>query len=290
MSKKYIGCTIKQLPNKELERAAQFACSLNPANAPPSAMLAKFGMVDKLAIAVMTSKYFGPEGIKLSVSFLENTSAALAEKILSHLNAWNAHANIRFDMYGGAAANAEVRISRGPGGYYSYLGTDVLRIQRGRPTMNLEGFSLNTSEAEYKRVVHHEAGHTCGCPHEHMRAEIVNRLDVRKTIAYFQRTQGWTAQEVQQQVLTPISEASVRGTLHAEDTSIMCYGLPASITKDGRAIPGGRDITPTDGEFMGKVYPKAIIPPVEPPTPAAKLRITLDVDPQAKTGTIVSIA
>ena len=45
-------------------------------------------------------------------------------------------------------------------------------------------------------------------------------------------------------------------TSMADDTSSMCYMLPGSITRDGRPIPGGRDINATDYAFAGQVYPK----------------------------------
>ena len=42
-------------------------------------------------------------------------------------------------------------------------------IPPNRQTMNLQGFTTNTPESEYKRVIRHEAGHALGFPHEHMR-------------------------------------------------------------------------------------------------------------------------
>ena len=62
-----------------------------------------------------------------------------------------------------------MRISRGGGGYWSYLGTDVLLIPKNRQTINVQGFTMNTPESEYRRVVRHETGHSLGFPHEHMR-------------------------------------------------------------------------------------------------------------------------
>ena len=51
---------------------------------------------------------------------------------------------------------------------------------------------MRTSEAEFRRVVRHEAGHTLGFDHEHMRSDIVKRIDREKAIAFFDRTEGWT--------------------------------------------------------------------------------------------------
>jgi hypothetical protein len=121
--------------------------------------------------------------------------------------------------------------------------------------MNLQGFTMNTPESEYRRVIRHEAGHTLGCPHEHMRQALVARIDPAKAYEYFRRTQGWDKQTVDQQVLTPLNEQSLMGTA-ADQTSIMCYQLPGSITRDGQPILGGMDINQTDYAFIGRIYPK----------------------------------
>lgn len=291
--KQFIPCSIKQFTEDvDIHAAARFAVSINPANRPCPGLLAKLGMVDNpLFISLITTKYFGPGGVHLTVGFLEPTTAALADKILSHMNAWGAYCNAKFTMVAGAASRAQVRISRGGGGYYSYLGVDVLHIPSTQQTMNLQGFSLNTPDSEYRRVIRHETGHTLGAPHEHMRAEIVNRLDPQKTIAYFAQNQGWSATEVQQQVLTPLSETSLLQlgtTPHAEEDSVMCYQLPGSITRDGRPIVGGVDITANDGLYLGRAYPLAVVPPPPPPPPPdGKTTITLEVI--GKTAKVVSV-
>lgn len=248
------SCTIKQLQKNQQLTAAKFACSVNPANA---VMLPD----DAAAIAILTSKYWGPAGVRLTVGFLSQASAALQDRILSHMNAWSQWANVHFSIVQGAAKSADVRISLGAGGYWSYLGTDIAHISSTQPTMNLQGFSLQTPESEYARVIRHETGHTLGCPHEHMRASIINRLDYAKTVAYMQQTQGWDEQTIRQQVFTPISEASLMGTPTPDEDSIMTYWFPGSCTKNGQPIVGGKDITNRDGLFMGTAYPIAIAPP-----------------------------
>src|ERR1051326_5258639 len=131
----------------------------------------------------------------------------------------------------------------------------INHIPKSRQTMNLEGFTMNTPESEYRRVVRHETGHTLGFPHEHMRKALVARIDPQKAYDYFLRTQGWPKDVVDQQVLTSLNEASLMAT-PPDQTSIMCYQLPGSITRDGKPIIGGLDINQTDFTFVGKIYPK----------------------------------
>ncbi len=99
--------------------------------------------------------------------------------------------------------------------------------------MNLEAFTMTTLESEFHRVVRHETGHTLGFPHEHMRKALVAKIDPAKAIAYFERTQGWSEEEVRAQVLTPIEESTLRGTA-ADAKSIMCYQILGELTNGWR--------------------------------------------------------
>jgi hypothetical protein len=238
-------------------------------------------------LAVLVSKYWGSKGIKLTVGFpFDATPANLQNKILQYANEWSKYANIQFVL---TATDPQVRVTRGADGYWSYLGTDILSIARNQPTMCFQGFTMNTPDSEFMRVVPHEFGHTCGYPHEHMRPELVDRLDQAKTIAYFQRTQGWSAQVTREQVLTPLTQASIRGTPGADQNSIMCYQLPGSITKDGQPIQGGNNIDVLDQDYAGKLYPKAEQPPpIKPPEPPTTMKITLAQDTKAGTYTLTS--
>lgn len=279
---KFIPCRIAQLDaidDVDPLEAARIAVSVNPINAPridDRKGVDMSPMLDPARIAVLTTKYWGAAGLKLSVSFQETTAPELRDKIIAYMNKWSTYCNVTFAW---SQSGGDVRISRGPGGYWSYLGTDIRSVAAHRQTMNLEGFTLKTSESEYERVVTHETGHTLGCPHEHLRPELVDMLDEAKTIAYFKKYQGWDEGTTRSNVLTPISERSLTGASPTDPTSIMCYQLPGQITKDGKPIPGGNRINPVDGLFMNKLYPKAINPtdPTPPPTPAGS-QVVIDVE------------
>ncbi len=250
-----VSCTIKQLPARLQVQAAQTAVQINPVNAPLFGTLAEFDTDSPEApqrLAVSIPKYWGPSPRRLTVSFVARQPADFRARVLLHMNAWTRTCGISFVETQGTG---QVRISTGPGGYWSYLGTDILLIPQNRPTMNLEGFTMQTSEREWKRVVRHETGHTLGMPHEHMRQALVARIDRQKAYEYFRRTQNWDRATVDAQVLTPLNEWSILST-PADQDSIMCYQLPGSITRDGRPIRGGADINQIDYAFAGRVYPK----------------------------------
>jgi hypothetical protein len=249
------GCRLMPLPPRLQQQAAAVAAKENPANAPLLELSALGdGVLDPQRLTIYTSRYWGPKPKTLTVSFMETTAADLRARIVGHLNAWARFGGISFAETSGTG---DVRISRGSGGYWSYLGTDIKLIPANRPTMNLQGFSMSTSEEEYRRVVRHEAGHTLGFPHEHMRQALVARIDREKAYDYFRRTQGWDQAMVDQQVLTPLDPAKIIGT-EADQDSIMCYQLPGEITVDGAPIRGGLDINPLDSAFTATIYPKVL--------------------------------
>lgn len=254
-----IGCVVKELPARLAVKAARLAVQENPVNAPAGPA------PDPSEAAVLTGKYWGPAGAAdLPTAFMEPAAADLKERILSHLNAWNidGRANVRFRLTD-SPGSAVIRITRSGNQYASYLGTDCKLIPKAEPTMWLGGFTMNTSESEYRRVVRHEAGHALGMPHEHLRRAIVLRLDEAKTIALFKQTQGWSEAQIRGNVLTPVEETALFDPTAPDEAGVMAYFLPGSITKDGRPIPGGSDINPTDAGYVVKIYP----PPAAPPGP-----------------------
>jgi hypothetical protein len=250
-------CTPKRLPRDVWISAAKIAVDINPVNHPPLqrllSVMPSFSLNPE-RISAVTTKYWHAKGVKLTVGFLDNPPRGLRDRIVQHMNAWSSRSNASFVE---TNSDAQVRIARTPGaGYWSYLGTDILSVPAGQPTMNIDSFTMQTPDTEFHRIVRHQAGHTLGCPHEHMRRDLVDQIDEAKAIEYFGETQGWTPEEVRQQVLTPIEEGSLIGISHADTDSIMCYQIPGTITKSGQPIRGGLDINKSDLQFMASIYPK----------------------------------
>ncbi len=253
----FIPCSIHLLPDELLGAAAANAINIDPRNAPAQLHYQQaFADVrtNNKHLAVFTTKYWGSKGMKLTVGFPDNPPADLRVRILFHMNAWSTYANVSFVE---TKKDPQVRITRDDSGYWSNLGTDILLVAKEDATMNLQGFTMQTSDAEFHRVVRHETGHTLGFPHEHLRKEIVDRIDSVKAIDYFAGSPNfWSKEETIYNVLTPLDQSILNATLKPDIHSIMCYGLPGSIMKDGRALRGGADIDQEDGRFAGLIYPK----------------------------------
>jgi hypothetical protein len=246
-------CEIKSLPRDRLLEAAANAKAVFPGNAPQFAAAPGFKFPEPMQLAAMTTKYWGPEPRTLGVTFLDGGSQALRKKILDFMNAWyRLGGGIKF----APSANGEVRITRGGSGYWSYLGVDILLVPAGQPTMSLQGFTERMSDAEYRRVVPHETGHTQGFVHEQLRSKIVARIVPSKAIPWARRTYGWPPALTTSNILTPQEERSLMGTPEVEETSVLCYWLPGEIMVDGVPVAGGTRITAMDAAFCRKLYPR----------------------------------
>jgi hypothetical protein len=264
-----IVCTPKSLTAARLAAAARRAVEINPANALEHRRVVRTPVGRRgglRRLAVLIGRRWPASGVRLTVKFIDKPSKDLRARILLHMNAWGKRANVRFTETHGTGKVRIARLDSPPdmAGYWSWIGTEILEIPEDEPTLNLEGFTMRVSDAEFRRVVRHEAGHTLGFEHEHMRRDLVKKIDRAKAFAFYDTNQGWTPEEVEAQVLTPLKNKSIMGTAESDPHSIMCYQIPGAITKDGKPIVGGNDINPKDFSFAASIYPKRISTPRNP--------------------------
>ncbi|KAK2459707.1 hypothetical protein APHAL10511_008269 [Amanita phalloides] len=180
------------------------------------------------------------------------------------MNAWSAFCDVRFTLVDDPIG-AEVRISftgevlgKPHPGYWSNVGTDILGIDNPRqPTMMLTGASLSKSDWFFTRVVRHETGHTLGFMHEHLRPELVDRIDPKKAIEYYGGPANyWSKERTTSNVLNPLPMDEYTATAEADIHSIMCYAISNKILKKGAGqITGGDDFSKYDREHAAKIYP-----------------------------------
>lgn len=255
-------CRDKHLPFDLALQSGRIAGRINPANATPqysiNNLAAQYGIqlpIHPDHTALLNSAYWGVRGVLCTVGFLENVPAEFKQQFLAHANAWNQYANVVFKL-AGPGETPMVRVTVRGDGYWSYLGPQILTIPGNQPTMSLQDFDKGMPDSEWRRVVRHEVGHTLGLLHEHMLPEIISLLNPEAVIADFMATQGWSRQMIVEQILTPPAPGTYRVSKPSVN-SIMCYQFSGRDTRTGQPIPGGLDITPDDGAFVGSLYPKA---------------------------------
>lgn len=161
---------------------------------------------------------------------------------------------ISFKFVTSGPAECRLAFNRG-GGHWSYVGTDNLSIPQQHQTMNID-LSGSDADKEYGRVVVHETFHLCGFNHEHQHP--MDKLPWNKPAVYqlYMRTQGWSKQEIDQQVLNPGSAVGFVGTDKVDTKSIMMYATPKELLLDPKYAAGWNYVpSQNDLDKIALLYP-----------------------------------
>ena len=218
----------------------------NPSNIPHEvARVAAVEAVGRIA------KKWAP-GRRLHVRFLDGdaTMHARVERIARE---WERYADIRFTF--DDSATAEIRISFGPGGSWSYIGTDALGVPVKLATMQLGWLTPTTDMVEYRRIVLHEFGHALGLQHEHQNPSGGVPWDKPKVYAYYRDSvdPSWDEGTVDARVLGPLARNSTNFAAFDPD-SIMEYAIPEVLTVGGFRVEPNAELSQADRDLVSRTW------------------------------------
>lgn len=235
-------------PNLPRDRRAELTKSLG--------LPAKFESPE----AVVSARALWPQNSTLSMCFFDG-NPSVQQAVLEIAQEIYNETNLKLDpkRYSCADKDAEIRISFRQVGYWSYVGTDALLIEKGRPTLGLQNLDVRDSlNEQQKGIVRHEIMHSIGALHEHQHpaADCEKQLDWDKVATLL----GWTPQEMRTNFSQLIFNSNTI-TSSYDQKSIMHYQLPPSYWKAGTRSScyirfNNVQLSTTDKEMLNNVYPK----------------------------------
>lgn len=251
---------IKNLKNSFLEKSSNVKEDLPQ---PAKAILEDYawknvvkrsGDFSALARMAVEAKKEWKKGRTLTVSFMGG-SKEVRDRLIRHAKRWMDFANINFD-FTPRKKPGDIRISfNKKDGSWSFVGTEILSVPKNQATMNFGWLSPTLNDIEFHQVVLHEFGHTLGCIHEHQRPDNGIPWDKPKVYSYYAQVDGWTKEEVDEQVFDKYDISLLRANIFDKD-SIMMYPVPENLTKGKFSIGWNSNLSAADKKFIAKLYPR----------------------------------
>ncbi len=247
-------CIDRVLPEDLVIPAAEKAIEVNPTNRPAVSFSPGLGVrpMGLFELAALTAKKWD-NGRVLHVRFLDG-DPLVQEKLQPYAHLWSNFCNIKFVFDN--APDAEIRISFQHRGSWSYLGTDALSIPQNEPTMNFGWLKPTTADDEYSRVVIHEFGHALGCIHEHQNPSTDIPWDKEAVFEYYSGPpNNWDRAKTEHNLFRKYS-ADISQFSEFDKESIMLYSIPNQFTIGDFEVGFNRELSDTDKNFVGILYPK----------------------------------
>ena len=192
-------------------------------------------------------------GQVLRVKFMDSLSNTLRLRIEKAAREWELYANVRLQFV--RRGKAEIRIGLNPReGSWSYMGRDALYLDSLSKTMNFGWFTDRTPDYEIRRTTLHEFGHALGLIHEHQNPLQNIQWNVEKVYTYYAQTQGWSRQDVDQNLFRKYSSSQTQFCRY-DPLSIMHYSVPKQLTLDGFEVRWNFQLSVEDKSFIGRMYP-----------------------------------
>jgi hypothetical protein len=200
-------------------------------------------------------------GTTLTVTFL-NSVGDYPDLVQQHVKAWEDVCSIKFKFTKDPGAIIRISFTSAPNQFYAYVGKDMLTNRRPDGHNMSLGFKPGTdyesaTPGQVRGLILHEFGHALGLVHEHMRPEATGAFfqDRQKVYAYYARSQGWSQEKVDRNVLNIFSAHDIGNSTAFDPDSIMLYYFPPEITI--RPTKPNFELSALDKKLIGQIYPKA---------------------------------
>lgn len=214
---------------------------------------------NSLRSCFVNSKKWTYEGSRkyISFKFLGNPTELQKKYFRTYLMEWMSYANLTFkEVTSSSKADVRVKFADGvtdKGGNWSYVGSDARLVSQSEPTIHFQYLDENYNQSIWSRKMLHEMGHMLGLVHEHQSPNSTVAFDTNEVYKWG-RTQGWSDEETNQNVLMKYSSSSVTATSF-DPNSIMLYALPAKCYKSKKAPVENYLLSQSDKDMIRNMYP-----------------------------------
>jgi len=194
-----------------------------------------------------------PNGATLKVSFLDEASDFVKERIVNYAKVWEDYANISFKFID--TSDGDIRIGFKKGGSWSWVGTLAQGVKSDEKTMNFGWLDDYISENEFSRTVIHEFGHALGLKHEHQHPDGDICWNWEAVIDFYTGDpNNWSKEETRSN-LESLSYYSIGNSTAYDPQSIMHYPIPQSLTSCNYMTGWNTDLSDLDKTAIATMYP-----------------------------------